>query len=407
MKIIYLHQHFSTPKGAVGIRSYQMARKWLDSGYQVTMICGSYGGGETGLTMPMRGGRRRGIVDGIEVVEFDLAYSNSTGFLRRAMIFLRFMFSSMWLVLREPYDVAFATTTPLTVGVPGLVARWIRRKPFVFEVRDLWPELPKAMGVITNPFVLATLSALEWASYRSATRLIALSPGIVEGIKNRNVATGSIALIPNGCDLEIFSGAAAPWRPEGVEAADLLALFAGTHGNANGLDALLDAALVLSRRGRNDIKIVLVGQGREKPFLQKRVDRERIDNVIFHDPVDKDRLSGLMMATDIGLQILANVPAFYYGTSPNKFFDYIAAGLPVLTNYPGWVADLINENDCGFAVEPVSPEALADALEQAADNRPALKQMGQNAHALAKADFDRQVLASRWVDWVAGAAVNA
>lgn len=165
----------------------------------------------------------------------------------------------------------------------------------------------------------------------------------------------------------------------------------------------LDAASVLMQRGRTDIKILLIGQGMQKRLLQNRADLEGIGNVIFHDPVNKERLSSLMAGTDVGLQILANIPSFYYGTSPNKFFDYIAAGLPVLTNYPGWVADLVVENRCGFAVEPDSPEAFADALECAADNRTALKGMGQSSRALAKRQFDRHLLADEWVDWVSAA----
>jgi glycosyltransferase involved in cell wall biosynthesis len=401
MKILYLHQHFSTPKGATGIRSYQMARKALQQGHEVTMVCGSYGGGETGLTMPLSRGMRRGCVDGIQVIEFDLAYSNNANFIIRSVLFVRFMLRCVWLVLTEEYDVAFATTTPLTVGLPGIVARWIRRRPFVFEVRDLWPELPRAMGVIRNPIILAALSVLEWASYKSATRLIGLSPGIVEGIARRGIPADRIMLIPNGCDLDIFTTKISPWRPAEFNTQDMLAVFTGTHGIANGLDAVLDAASVLKKRGRTDIKILLVGQGRNKSMLQERAAKDGLDNVFFHDPVDKQKLSQLFAGSDLGLQILANIPSFYYGTSPNKFFDYISAGLPVLTNYPGWVADLITANHCGFAIEPDCPEAFASALETAADERGQLKKSGKNSLNLAKSQFDRDFLAAQWVMWVA------
>jgi glycosyltransferase involved in cell wall biosynthesis len=403
MKVLYFHQHFSTPKGAAGIRSYEMARYLVALGHQVTMVCGSYNGGETGLTMPFARGRRRGRVDGIDIVEFELAYSNSDGLLKRAMLFLKFASRSVGLALTEPCDVVFATTTPLTAGIPGIFARWLRRKPFVFEVRDLWPELPKAMGVIRNPLVLGAMSLLEWASYRSAYRLVGLSPGIVEGIARRGVPPERIALVPNGCDLRIFGHSSEPWRPAGIAENDLLAVFAGTHGMANGLDAVLDAAGELKRRERHDIKLLLIGQGKLKDKLKQRAAREGLDNVVFHDPVGKARLAGLMARTDVGLQILANVPAFYYGTSPNKFFDYIAAGLPVLNNYPGWLAEQIVENKCGFAVSPDDPAAFADALEKAAEDRSALKAMGLRGRALAEREFDRSKLAARWAEWVVGA----
>ena len=405
MKVIYFHQHFSTPKGSAGIRSYEMARRLLAHGHQVTMVCGSYGWGETGLSQPFVGGRRRGTVDSIDIIEFDLAYSNADGFVKRGLTFVKFAFLSIGLAFTETYDLLFATTTPLTAGIPGIFARWLRGKTFVFEVRDLWPELPRAMGVIRNPLVLGVMSVLEWASYRSAHRLVGLSPGIVEGIAYRGVPRERIALVPNGCDLGIFAVEVLPWRPAEVRATDLMAVFAGTHGMANGLDAVLNAAAELRRRGRDDIKLVLIGQGKLKVDLQARAAREGLHNVVFHDPVNKAKLAGLMASTELGLQILANVPAFYYGTSPNKFFDYIAAGLPVLNNYPGWLAEMITENRCGFALPPDNPVAFADALEQAAAERTALKAMGQRGRVLAETEFDRIKLADNWVDWVTGVKV--
>lgn len=404
MKFLYFHQHFSTPKGSTGTRSYEMARSLVARGHEVTMVCGTYGGGETGLSSAFEGGRRSGLVDGINVVELDLAYSNSDGFLKRAWLFLKFAGRSVGIALREEYDVVFATTTPLTAGIPGVFARWLRRKPFVFEVRDLWPELPREMGVITNPLVLGAMSVLEWVSYRSATRCVGLSPGIVDGIARLGVPRDRIALVPNGCDLDIFSVEQEGWRPAEVGPDDLLAAFTGTHGIANGLGSVLDAAAELKRRGREDIKLVLIGQGKLKPELQARAAREGLDNVVFHAPVSKTKLAGLMAETDVGMQILANVPAFYYGTSPNKFFDYIASGLPVLNNYPGWLAQMIEGERCGFAVPPDDPVAFADALEQAAADRDALRAMGENARRLAVREFDRRILAGRFADWLEGAA---
>src|SRR5690606_1454211 len=158
MKILYFHQHFSTPKGSAGIRSYAMAQSLIRNGHQVTMVCGSFGAGQTGLTAPFDRGMRRGNVDGIDIIEFELPYSNSLSFLKRILIFLSFAFKSIKVAFTEIYDVLFATTTPLTAGIPGIFAKWFRRKPFVFEVRDLWPELPKAMGVIKNPIILWMMS---------------------------------------------------------------------------------------------------------------------------------------------------------------------------------------------------------------------------------------------------------
>ena len=400
MKVLYFHQHFSTPSGSTGIRSYEMAQRLLARGHQVTMVCGSYRGGVTGLTSSFVSGRRRGIVAGIDVIEFDLTYGNGDGFLLRTWTFIRFALRSAWVALSERYDVVFATTTPLTAGIPGILARWLRGKKFVFEVRDLWPELPRAMGVISNPLVLGAMALLEWVSYRSAHRLVALSPGIADGIARLGVQRARIASVPNGCDLAIFGGDQSPWRPPGVSSNDLLAVYTGTHGLANGLDAVLDAAVILKSRGRSDVKLLLIGDGQLKPALIERAGRESLSNVIFHDPINKDSLARLMASADVGMQILANVPAFYFGTSPNKFFDYLAAGIPVLINYPGWLAQVVDVAECGFVVPAADSGKFADALVMAADNRQLLMAMGKRARELAESKFDRAELADRWVDWV-------
>jgi len=400
MRVLYFHQHFSTPDGATGTRSYEMARKLLDRGHDVTMVCGSYGVARTGIEKPFRKGIRKAKVDGIDVIELELPYSNKDGFGKRSLTFMRFAIKSIRIALQHQYDLVFATSTPLTAGIPGIFAKLLRKKPFVFEVRDLWPELPKAMGIITNPLVLTIMSWLEWGSYHAADTCIGLAPGIVEGIKARGVKTDTVAMIPNGCDLRLFNdkGDVNGWRPKGVADDDLMAVFTGAHGYANGLDAVLDAALILKNEEREDIKIVFIGEGILKNKLKARAADAKLTNCIFLDAVPKKKLAGLLVEADLGLMILANVPAFYYGTSPNKFFDYISTGLPVLNNYPGWLADMITESGCGLAVQPDDPVAFAEALKYAADNRPALMEMGKKARKLATQQFDRQLLSDKLVD---------
>ena len=402
MRVLYFHQHFSTPRGATGTRSYEMSQTLIRAGHSVTMVCGTSAQGKTGIEGPFSKGFRRGFVDGIDVIELNLPYANQMGLTARLTTFAKFAIRSTLIALKEPTDLVFASSTPLTAGIPGIAARWLRRKTFVFEVRDLWPELPKAMGVINNPILLWLMSILEWISYKSANRLIGLSPGIVNGIVSAGIDVSRVQIIPNGCDLDLFSGAIDAWRPPNVRDDQLLAIFTGTHGQANGLDAVLDAAVVLKKRDRDDICFALVGEGSQKKRLKKRVCDEKIDNVIFLDPISKEKLPALMRGANIGLQILQDVPAFYYGTSPNKFFDYISAGLPVLNNYPGWVAGLISDEDCGFLVAPNDPSDFADKMILASENRDTLKTMGSNARRLAEKHFDRKALSNIWVAWVTG-----
>jgi glycosyltransferase involved in cell wall biosynthesis len=401
MKILYLHQHFTTPKGSGGIRSYEMAQKCIKEGINVTMVCGSHSGGNSGLEVVFKWGKREGYVNGIYVIEFDLQYSNKDNFLKRSYLFLLYSLRAIYVALTYDYDIVFATTTPLTAGIPGIFARWMRRKQFIFEVRDLWPELPKAMGVIKNPIILKLLDLLEWTTYKSANKLIGVSQGICNGIESKGVSKESLIEVPNGCDLELFSKESTIWRPEGVKSEDVLFIFSGAHGLANGLDALLDAVNILVKRNITGYKIVLIGNGKLKPNLIKRAKLEKLDeNIIFLDPVPKEKLIGLLKSSDVGLQLLANIPAFYYGTSPNKFFDYLSAGLPVLTNYPGWVADLIRDNRCGFTCDPGDSTKFADAIIDAINSKNLLKKLGENAHNLAKEKFDRSQLSEKWLDWV-------
>jgi len=407
MDILYFHQYFSTPDGAGGVRSYENARALINKGHKVIMVCGVVKRANTGLSGEFRNGQRTGFVDGIEVIELELPYSNYDNFLKRGVTFIRFAFRSLKIALTLKYDLLFATSTPLTAGLPGIGASLLRRKPFVFEVRDLWPELPREMGVITNPLVLKAMDILEWVSYHSAKKCVGLSPGIVEGIKRRGIPAEKIVMIPNGCDLDLFTpNADDNLRPEGVAENDFVAIFSGTHGIANGLDAVLDAAAELTRRQRNDIKILFVGDGRLKPALVKRAAAENLNNCIFLDFIPIKQLARLQRGVDVGLMILANVPAFYYGTSPNKFFDYISAGLPILNNYPGWLADLIQQYKCGLAVPPSDPKAFADALEYMADHRDELVEMGKNARKLAEQEFDRKNLAGKFVEWLEGVGVG-
>ena len=401
MKLLYFHQHFSTPKGSTGTRSYEMALRCIKEGHEVVMVCGSYSGGNTGLTHSFKSGRRSGIVDGIKIIEFNLSYSNNDGFIKRSLLFLLFALRSIVIALTYTYDILFATTTPLTAGIPGIFARWIRGKTFVFEVRDLWPELPKAMGVITNPIVLKLMAILEYVLYKSAHRLIGLSPGICTGIASKGISFEKIIQISNGCDLELFSNESKAWRPSEIKESDLMLIYTGTHGIANGLDSVLNAVKGLNERGISGYQIVLIGNGREKKMLMTRVKVEYLENhIVFMDPISKEKLVGLLKASDVGLQILANVPAFYYGTSPNKFFDYLAVGLPVLTNYPGWVADLIQTNNCGFSCEAGDASKFANQIENILLNRELLKTMGSNARALAEKEFSRSLLSSYWLNWV-------
>ena len=397
MRLLYFHQHFATPQGASGTRSYEFARALIARGHQVTMVCGAHA--LSGLELPYdeAKGWHRGDVDGIDVISLPLSYSNHDSLFRRGWTFLRFALRSVRLALTLDCDLVFATSTPITAVIPGLAAKWLRGKPFVFEVRDLWPELPRALG-LRNPFLLGGMSLLEFLGYRSADACIGLSPGIVEGIRARSDERLPVAMIPNGSDLEVFHPSKrAKLTLPGIGPDDFVAGFTGAHGVANGLDTLLAVAEELKRRGDTRVKLVFIGDGKEKERLAARATERSLTNCLFFPPVPKAELGAITASLDCGLMVLRDIPAFYRGTSPNKFFDYIAAGIPVVNNYPGWLAGLIQENHCGIVVPPGNPSAFADALQRLAANSDERRAMGAAARSLAEREFARPLLAARFI----------
>ncbi|MFO7810824.1 MAG: glycosyltransferase family 4 protein [Candidatus Delongbacteria bacterium] len=404
MKILYVHQYFKTLEGAGGSRSFEFAKSLTDAGHQVTMLCSSSKNRRMGLRGSFKKGKRVNLIENIKVVQFEIDYSTHDDLLERTKKFLKFSLRTVKSVFSEDYDLIFCSSTPLTVAVPGILAKVFRRKKFVFEVRDLWPELPRAMGLVKNPFILAAMSLLEWTAYNTADSCIGLSPGMVEGIKKRlSNKKKKVALIPNGSDIELFKEADGSFEHiNDINKNDFLAVFTGAHGIANGLDTVLDACKILKDMNISDIKILFVGDGNKKKDLMSRKEKEGLDNCIFIDPVPKNQIPAIVKKADLGLMILKNIPEFYRGTSPNKFFDYLAAGIPVLNNYPGWVAEMIKDNDCGYVVEPDKPELFAQALLKAKvdKNTGSFEQKGKNAFKLAEEKFDRNILSKKFVDLI-------
>lgn len=400
LRILYLHQHFSTPDGATGTRSFAMARALAARGHAVTLACGRYAGAETGLVGAARHGRREGDVGGFRVIEFAIPCGNAQALPARAGAFLRYAARAGALALDRTgrWDVLIASSTPLTVALPALAAQRLRGLPFVFEIRDPWPELPRAMRV-GSPLVWAALDRLADAACRRAASVVALSDGMAETALAHGAAAARLHVVPNGADLDLFGPGVAPWRPPEAAPGEALAVYAGAHGPANGLDQLLDAAA--AARGA-PLRLLLVGQGAEKPRLLARA--AGLGNVSFLDPLPKPRLAALMAASQIGIHCLAAHAAFAEWTAPNKLMDYLAAGLPVVANQGGATERLLRDGPCGIAVPPGDPTAFGRALAALAAAPARRAAMGQAARALAVRRYDRRHLAQRFCDIVEAAA---
>jgi len=401
MHVLYIHQHFSTPKGCGGTRSYEMAKALIAAGHTVTMVCGANQLSNTGIDTEYVKGIRRGEFEGIQIVEVCVPYSNYDGFFARSLKFFKFALKTVSVVAHAPCDLVYATSTPLTVAIPALFAKWFKKKKMIFEVRDLWPELPKAMGVVKNPILLWLLDKLETLAYRNADHCVGLSPGMCEGINKKLPEDRQAMLIPNGCDIDFFQSGKkdrALLERYGIADEDFVVVFSGAHGMANGLNAVLEAAKVVMDSGNASIKFLFIGDGKLKPDLQKQAKALQLSNCIFVDPIPKEQLKNILRTVDAGLMVLKNISAFYYGTSPNKFFDYLSCGLPILTNYPGWVADLVAKHHCGVAVKPDDSNAFAQAIIALSNMQEDERiEQGNNALLLAEQSFMRADLVKKCV----------
>ncbi len=404
MRILYLHQHFSTPAGSTATRSYAFARALAQRGHDVTLLCGRYQGAETGVQGAFARGQRAGRVAGFQVVECDIRCGNDMTLPARARAFLRYASAASRYAWRHRPDLIIASSTPLTVALPALVAKAIRGTPFIFEIRDPWPELPRAMGLLPWPLG-PILDLLANAACRGAAAVVALSDGMAETAHARGADPARVCVIGNGCDLDLFGPHIPSWRPPEAAAWEVLAVYAGAHGRANGLDVLLEAARHLANWGEDRLRILLVGEGREKHRLIAAA--QGLPNLTFLDPMPKADLARLFAGCQIGLHLLADVPAFAEWTAPNKLMDGLAAGLPMISNAPGQAARLLNDTACGLAVPPGDAVALAEALRRLAHHPAERAAMGAAARRLAVSQHDRRLQAARFCDLVATLAPRA
>jgi glycosyltransferase involved in cell wall biosynthesis len=383
MRILYLYQYFSTQQGSWGTRAYEFARRWVKAGHRVTVVTSVYDRSD----LRPRGLVERFDVEGIEVVVVNVLLSNKHGLVKRLVTFAQFLIIATWISARTPADVTLASSGPLTIGIPALLARILRRRKFVFEMRDIFSEGVWQIGAVKRAFLYRRLKSLELFFCRHADAVVALSPGIAEWV-TRHGGPVSIVVVPNAADNELFGSVDAGPRNEEV----IRAVFTGTIGTANNCGLITEAASVLRRRGANGIRIELIGDGKERPRLEQEAAARGLDNVVFRDLMPKVELAKQLAGAHIALLVLRPIPVFDTA-SPNKLFDALAAGLPVIQTTQGWIKELLAQEDCGVTTLGNDPTALADAIWELAQDPARRARMGANAKRIARERFDRDRLA--------------
>lgn len=402
MHVLYLHQYFATRAGFTGTRSYEFSKYLIGRGHRVTMITSGINNTEP---MNVPGGKEYFEVDieGIRVVPVAAGYNNPLGGtgmsgVARMRAFLHFarLAARVSKDFARP-DVVFATHTPLPVGAAGMKLARHFRVPFVFEVRDLWPQALINIGALSNPLVIWWLRRMARRIYGAADHIVALSRGMKAGIVRSGVPEDKVTVITNASDLDLFHpGVDGSGARKRLGLGDrFAALYFGAMGLANGLEYAIEAARILRDGGDDRIVLVLHGGGGRRSELERLAAHYELSNVIFSDLVpDKAAVAKIVAASDVCMTIYAATDK-EQSWSPNKMFDALAAGRPVLINVPGWLGETIEENGCGRFVDPQRPQALADALRELANHPERCAEMGRNARTLAEREFSREILAGR------------
>jgi len=402
MKITYLHQYFNTPDMPGGTRSYEMARRLVAMGHEVNMV----------TSWREADGRKGWFVTdeaGIKVHWLPVPYSNRMGFGERIRAFFQFALRSAQRAAELDADIVFASSTPLTIALPAVYAARRRKVPMVFEVRDLWPEMPIAMGALKNPLQIRGAFALESWAYRHAAAVVALSPGMKQGVVDTGYPARQVAVIPNSSDNQEFASneeAAQRFRTARSWLSDKpLLIYAGTFGRVNGVGYAVELAKALLALG-SDSRLLLVGDGAERDIVMQQARAAGVyeQNLFFETKITKREIPALFSAATMASSLFIDLPEMRVN-SANKFFDTLAAGKPIFLNYGGWMHDLVTTHGCGIAAWGWSIEEVAQELHQRLHDLDWLQKAGAAALHLAETHFDRDVLAFQ-LEQVLSAAVN-
>jgi glycosyltransferase involved in cell wall biosynthesis len=389
MRILYFYQYFTIPEGSYSTRVYEFARRWARAGDSVTVVTSVYD--RSGISP--KGAIARLNIDGIDVRMINIRLSNQHNKAFRILTFLAYAAVACWYSLVLPADVVVASSGPLTVGIPAMVARYLRRRPLVFEVRDLWPEGAIQLGVLRNTAAIWLARFLEKACYRAASRIVALSEGMADWIR-ANHRIDHIDVVPNASDNELVAGIKGALELPDWAVGKQLAVYAGALGLIDDCTQVLAVAKVLQDRGIDHVQFVIIGSGKEGNHLRQLASEMDLRNLKFLGPLPKEMVMRWLDVAACSLFTVKNVP-FLSTASPNKVFDAFAAGTPVIQSTEGWIGRLLEREQCGINVKPGDMEAMANAVVELANNRDLRRRLGANARRVARDTFDRTLLAEK------------
>ncbi|HLO31326.1 MAG TPA: glycosyltransferase family 4 protein [Anaerolineales bacterium] len=389
MKILLINQSFVPPDEPGHTRHFEMAQYLRKCGHELVIVA-SDSNYQTGLrTVDRKGLYIEQVIDGVRVLRAYSAQTLHRSYFWRFVSFFSFMFSSVWAALQvKDVDLVMGTTPPIFQAVSAWFVAFLRRKPFLLEVRDLWPEFAISMGVIRNPAVIRLAHWLEGFLYARATHILVNSPAYKEYLVGKGVPGKKITFIPYGTDINMFNPSVdgSPVREKLGLKDKFIVLYAGAMGQAHDLYTVLRGAKCLSDEAH--IQFVFFGAGKERARLEAEAHRLGLTNVLFAGVCPKKEMPLVVASADLCLAILQNIPMFRT-TYPNKVFDYMAAGRPTVLVIDGVVREVIEASGGGVFVEPGNHELLAKTILELSRDAGRVRQMGQDARTYLVKNLDR------------------
>lgn len=388
MKILLIHQIFVTPDEGGGTRHYEMARYLVDMGHSVTVIAS-----DVDYLSGKKKDKRREIRDGIEIIYSYTFSSVHRSIMHRAISFLSFAITSCINALKiKSVDIVWGTSPPLFQSVTSLFIAKIKRKSFVFEVRDLWLDFSEELGVVKNKYILSFFRMFERLLYRYSKKVMVNSPGFIPFVK-KYVTEEDILLVPNGVITEEFrvNGIVSQEKKRKLGLAErFIVMYTGNIGVANDIESILSAAEFL--KIYKDISFVIIGGGIKRDVFSNYCKKNNLSNVIFLNTVPKRELPEIISIADVCIATLKPIPLFRT-TYPNKVFDYMAGGKPTVLAIDGVMREVIENSGGGIFVEPGSSRGIAQAVLEYYNNRSLIGRHGKNAREYVERYFERKEIA--------------
>lgn len=399
MRIVYLSQYFPPEMGAPSARVFELSRRWVKNGTQVTVLTG-FPNHPTGIIPEHYRGFRflEEKTEGIRVVRTYIYAAANKGFLKRILSYISFMLSSVVQGTRKigRQDVIIATSPQFFVGIAGYLISRFKRIPFIFEVRDLWPESIVQLGQLKNRFIIRFLERIELFLYRKSIHVVGVADSTVDILTARGIEKSKISIIKNGVDLNLFAGKGNQQelkKQHGFKDKFIIS-YIGTHGLSHALDKVLETAVLF--KDRSDILFLLVGEGAEKDNLIRKKEELGLDNVIFQNQIGKHELPDYYEMSDIVLVTLRDLPLFRH-VIPSKIFEIMAMARPIIISVDGESRRLVEEAAAGLFSTPEDPRQLSRHIDELYVNEPLRRELGRNGRRFVEQNFCRDALADRYL----------